>query len=155
MRTLLINIFVICTTVSCVTQREQNNNSGIIGFEKYNNKTVIYVDFFNRDVIPEVLKVNYYYNLEEKDFYKPQSIVSETDSLRTIQLKSKSAQKGYLYINKYSNDFIINNKGVVFIVGQDTVNTKERVMKLVEMKRSEVISVDTLQEGKLNLIRIN
>lgn len=155
MKTLIINILVICVTVSCVTQRKQKNSSGIIGFEKYDNKTVIYVDFLNRDVIPEVLKVNYYDILKEKDFYKPESIVSKTDSLRTVQLKSKSAQKGYLYINEYSNDFITKNKDVVFIVGQDTVNTKERVMKLVGMKRSDVISVDTLQKGKLNLIRIN
>lgn len=155
MKILLISIIAICFTVSCISQEKQSKNGEIIGYEKYDNKTVTSVDYMNRDAIPKILKTYYYDSLEEKDFYKPQIVVSIADSTRTIQLKSRTAKEGYLYINKYSNAFITNYKDVVFIVGQDTINSKNRVMKLVEMKRSEVISIDTLQENNLNLIRIN
>jgi len=155
MKTLLINIIIICTTVSCATQRKQNANGEAVGFEKHNSKTLTFVDFLNRDKIPDVLRWYYYNDLREQDFYTPQSIISKSDNTRTIHLKSKKAKEGYLYINKYSNDFVTNHEKIIYLIGKDTINSKEDVMRLIEMKRSEVVKVDTVNGEVYNLIRIN
>jgi hypothetical protein len=155
MKTLFISIIVICSAVSCITQRKQNISGEVIGLEKYNSKTITLVDFLNRDKIPNVLKLYYYNNLEEQDFYTPQSIISKNDSTRTIHLKSKQAKEGYMFINKYSNDFVSNNENIIYVIGQDTINSKEEVMKLIEMKRTEVVKVDTVKVEAHSLIIIN
>ncbi|HBL77417.1 MAG: hypothetical protein A2W90_21390 [Bacteroidetes bacterium GWF2_42_66] len=155
MKTLLISIIIICTAVSCATQRNQNINGEVVGLEKYNSKTFTLVDFLNRDKIPDVLRSYYYNDLGEQDFYTPQSIISKSDNTRTIHLKSKKAKEGYLYINKYSNDFVTNYENIIYIIGKDTINSKEDVMRLIEMKRSEVVKVDTVKGEVYNLIRIN
>lgn len=151
----MIKIIICCVFVSCASQKKQNISGDVIGYEKYNKNTITYIDYLNRDNISEILKEFYYDKLEEKDFYKPQIIISTQDSTRTIQLKSKAANKGYLFINKYSNDFITNNKNIIYLIGQDTVNSKEKVLRLIEMKRSEVTKVDTFKGDKYNIVKIN
>lgn len=155
MKTFIINAIIICTAVSCATQRKQNISGEVIGFEKYNSKTVILIDFLNRDKMPVVLKTYYYNDLGEKDFYTPQSIISKSDSTRTIHMKSKQAKEGYLFINKYTNDFITNNGNIIYLIGKDTINSKEEVIRLIEMKRSDVTKVDTIKRKAYNLIKIN
>ena len=155
MKTFIINAIIICTAVSCASQRKQNISGEVIGFEKYNSKTVILIDFLNRDKIPDVLKTYYYNNLSEQEFFAPQSIVSKSDNTRTIHMKSKQAKEGYLFINKYTNDFITNNGNIIYLIGKDTINSKEEVIRLIEMKRSDVAKVDTIKGKEYNLIRIN
>ncbi len=155
MKALIIKIIICCVFVSCASQKKKNISGDVIGYEKYNKNTTTYIDYLNRDDIPEILKEFYYDKLKEKDFYKPQIIISTQDSTRTIQLNSKAANKGYLFINKYSNYFITNNENIIYLIGQDTVNSKEKVMKLIEMKRSEVVKVDTFKVNKYNIVKIN
>jgi len=155
MKTLLISIIITCIAASCANQRKQNINGEVVGLEKYNSKTLTLVDFLNRDKIPDVLRSYYYNDLGEQDFYTPQSIISKSDNTRTIHLKSKKAKEGYLYINKYSNDFVTNYENIIYLIGKDTINSKEDVMRLIEMKRSEVVKVDTVKGEVYNLIRIN
>jgi hypothetical protein len=155
MKIFLINLLIILAFTSCVSQKRSKERSEVIGFEKYNNKTVTLIDFLNRDKIPNVLRLYYYNVLGEQDFYIPRSIISKSDGTRTIQLKSKQAKEGYLFINKYSNDFIISNKNIIYLIGKDTVNSKEEVMRLIEMKRTDFAKVDTLKGDVYNVIRIN
>jgi hypothetical protein len=105
--------------------------------------------------MPDVLKTYYYNNLNQQDFFTPQSIVSKSESTRTIQMKSKQAKEGYLFINKYTNDFITNNGNIIYLIGKDTINSKEEVIRLIEMKRTDVAKVDTIKGKEYNLIRIN
>lgn len=149
MKTFLITNLIICIVVF------QNVSAQVVGYEKYNNKTFTLVDFLNRDKIPKVLKIYYYDNLSDQDFYSPQIIISKSDHTRKICLKSKPAQKGYLYINKYSNDFITKNGNIMYLIGTDTINSKDEIIRLINMKRSEVKNVDTIKGKDYNLIKIN
>lgn len=155
MKIFLINLLIILAFTSCVSQKKTKERREVIGFEKYNNKTVTLIDFLNRDKIPNVLRLYYYNVLGEQDFYIPRSIIAKSDGTRTIQLKSKQAKEGYLFINKYSNDFITNNMNIIYLIGKDTVNSKEEVMRLIEMKRNDITKVDTLKGEVYNVIRIN
>ncbi len=154
MKTLLLNLVIICFFVSCSAQQDKQNRD-VVGYEKYNEKTEVLVDNLNREVMPEVLGQFYYRQLEENDFHKIQSVIKEGDGKRTVNIKSKQANDGYLYVTKCVNEFIDKGDSVVFIVGQDTVNTKERVMNLVKMKQDDLVGVDTLIIGNYKLIKIN
>ena len=155
MKTFFINVIVICTAVSCVTQRNHNICGDVVEFETYNSKTVILIDFLNRDKIPDVLKTYYYNDLGAKDFYTPQSFISKNDSTRTIHMKSKHVNEGYLFINKYTKDFINNNGNIIYLIGKDTISSKEEVIRLIEIKRSDVAKIDTIKCKEYNLIKIN
>jgi hypothetical protein len=156
MKIYLVNlVIIIYLIVSCAAQKKKNDSGEIVGFEKYNGKTVTLIDFLNRDKMPNVLRLYYYNELQEQNFYSPQSIISKSDGIRTIQLNSKHAQEGYLLINKYSNDFITNNRNILYLIGHDTINSKKEVMRLIGMKRYEVTKIDTIKGEVYNLIKIN
>lgn len=154
MRIIFTNIITIWFLTSCVAQ-DNKSNIDIIGYEQYDKETTVLIDNLDRETIPEVLKKFYYNQLEEDDFSDPQSIINENTGSRIIDLKSKQASDGYLYLTKYSREFISNHEDIVFIVGQDTINTKEKVMKLIGLKRAEIINTDTIRNGDYNLIKIN
>jgi len=154
MRTIFFNIAIICFFTSCMAQ-DNKGNSDVVGYEKYDKVTIVVIDNLSRNSLPEVLKRFYYNQLQEKDFFEPQSIVNDSNDTRIVELKTKQAEDGYLYICKYTNEFITNNKDVLFVVGQDTINAKEEVLNLVRMKRTEIISVDTSKTKEYALIKIN
>lgn len=154
MKTILLNIIAIFVFVSCTAQQNKSIED-VVGFEKYDKGTVVFVDNLYREAIPEVFKEFYYNQLNDRDFHKPQSIVSESDNTRMVDLKTKQAKDGYLHINKYANEFIANNKVVLIVVNQDTVDTKEEVLNLIKMKRTEVFSIDTIITKEYPLIKIN
>ena len=150
----MINAIIICTFISCASQRKQNISDVVVGFEKYNTKTVILIDFLNRDKIPNILKTYYYNNLGKQDFYTPLSIISKTNNTRTIYMKSKQVKEGFLFINKYTNNFITYNMNIVYLIGKDTINSKEKVYKLINLKKIQVERIDTITQGDLGLIKI-
>ena len=155
MKKIIINAIIIYSAFSCASQGKQNISGKVIGFEKFNNKTIILIDFLNYDKIPNVLKTYYYNNLREQDFYTPQSIMSKSDSTRTVVMKSKKAKKGYLFINKYTNDFLTNNGNVTYIIEKDTINSIEGVLRLINLEQVEIEKIDTIAQSSLNIIKVH
>jgi hypothetical protein len=144
---------ICCIAFSCVSQKMQND-SQIIGYEKYNSRTFTFIDNLLRENIPNILMEHYYNNLSDSDFHSARIEISKNDSIRYVILESKQAKSGYMYINEFSNNFISINKPVFYTINSDTINEKNLIIKLINLERSQIKSIDTLKLNKSNEIRI-
>ena len=146
-------IIFLCLIISCKTKQLQSNGH-IVGYEKFNSKTIVYIDNMQREHIPIVLKEFYYNTLTDSDFLKPIIEISQLDSSRSVILVSKRAKSGYMYINQFSNSFVGKYLNIFYTINNDTINSKEKVIQLIILERNEIISIDTCKSGKFNEIRI-
>lgn len=128
-------------------------------YEPIGYKSIYYFDNLPLQIIPELFYREYYNSLGPSD-YKGTVIRNHTEKSNVVNLRSKKAKTGYLYVNGCIQDYIQQSEGeldqdsLLYVVNDEPVTTKKDVKRLVRLRKRRVLSIRIEHDSKSGLIMV-
>ncbi len=128
-------------------------------YEPIGYKSIYYLDNLPLQIIPELFYREYYNSLGPSD-YKGTVKRNHTEKSNVINLRSKKAKTGYLYVNGCIQDYIQQSEGeldqdsLLYVVNDEPVTTKKDVKRLVRLRKRRVLSIKIEHDSKSGLIMV-
>lgn len=128
-------------------------------YEPIGYKWIYYLDNLPLQIIPELFYREYYNSLGPSD-YKGTVKRNHTEKSNVINLRSKKAKTGYLYVNGCIQDYIQQSEGeldqdsLLYVVNDEPVTTKKDVKRLVRLRKRRVLSIRIEHDSKSGLIMV-
>ena len=128
-------------------------------YEPIGYKSIYYLDNLPLQIIPELFYREYYNSLGPSD-YKGTVKRNHTEKTNVINLRSKKAKTGYLYVNGCIQDYIQQSEGeldqdsLLYVVNDEPVTTKKDVKRLVRLRKRRVLSIKIEHDSKSGLIMV-
>lgn len=113
----------------------------------------VVIDKINLKCIPDAILEYYYYNLTNEDVLEIKMIVDTLENERNLNILTRQAGSGYLYVNAMIADWACTFFPIDYIIDQDTVNSKPMVNKLISLSKVYVESVTFKDQGRVVLIK--
>ena len=128
-------------------------------YEPIGYKSIHYLDNLPLQIIPELFYREYYNSLCPSD-YKGTVKRNHTEKSNVVNLRSKKAKTGYLYVNGCIQDYIQQSEGeldqdsLLYVVNDEPVTTKKDVKRLVRLRKRRVLSIRIEHDSKSGLIMV-
>lgn len=134
--------------------------TGIAGNEQYNSyEQCIFIDNLTQKLTSDIFASTYYSKLKTSDF-KTLQLIDTIHKKRVVQIRTKKAKDGYLFINKLIMDKVanlnceLNKMKISYAYNNKAVTTKKDVLRVLRLKKKCIQVSDIIQDEQLGMITV-
>ena len=144
-----IVFLLFCMTIFCQLHAQTS------GLDYYSYPVIVLIDNLPQSIKSEVLDSLYYQKLNDAD-YTSFVTLDHTNGITKLNVRSKRAKDGFLFVNEYVRDCAARDSlvSLVYVYNDETIKTKKDVSRMLRLRKKRIRVKDIKKDDQTGTITV-